>query len=101
MKRNIGKRPGELSAALKSKLEASAQSSAEPGLRVQLARSISMVFAPSGYKAPAEAGSVPEDSLELEYVHGYGGKNMRANLFLNEAGRVVYPMAALGVVCDP
>ena len=74
MKRNIGKRPGELSAALKSKLEASAQSSAEPGLRVQLARSISMVFAPSGYKAPAEAGSVPEDSLELEYVHGYGGQ---------------------------
>ena len=44
---------------------------------------------------------MPEDSLELEYVHGYGGKNMRANLFLNEAGRVVYPMAALGVVCDP
>ena len=101
MKR-LGKRPSsEISSALKARLSESEDSSASPGLRVQLARSISMVFAPSGYKAPAEAGSVPEDSLELEYVHGYGGKNMRANLFLNEAGRVVYPMAALGVVCDP
>ena len=100
--KKVGKRPAtEVSPALKEKLSTSADGNAESGIRVQLARSISMVFAPSGYKAPAEAGSVPEDSLELEYVHGYGGKNMRANLFLNEAGRVVYPMAALGVVCDP
>ena len=61
--KKMGKRPGELSAALKEKLSASTSGDAEPGLRVQLARAMSMVFAPSGYKADALVGTVPEDSL--------------------------------------
>ena len=99
--KKMGKRPGELSSALKEKLGASAASDTQPGMRVQLARSISMVFAPSGYEAGPDVGSVPEDSLELQHVHGYSGKTGRSNVFLNEDGHVVYPLAALGVVSNP
>ena len=66
--KKMGKRPGDLSDALKEKLSQSSTGDAEPGMRVQLARSISMVFAPSKYEASPDVGSVPTDSLELEHV---------------------------------
>ena len=61
---------------------------------------MAVVYAPSGYKPPADLGSVPLDSLELEHVHGYNGKNCRHNLKINANGHLVYTVAATGVVYD-
>jgi len=99
-KKKMGKRPGELSATLKEKLESSSNGDMQPGIRVQLARSMSTVFAPSGYVNIEGSGAVPDASLELEYVYGYNGSACRDYVFLNADGEVVYPIAALGVVYD-
>ena len=67
---------------------------------VELGSTKTTVMAPSGH---VEAGGIslpPDDSLELEYVYGYSGHSTRDSVHLNMNGHVVYPIAALGVVCD-
>uniref|UniRef100_A0A8C0UQ86 EMAP like 6 n=1 Tax=Cyanistes caeruleus TaxID=156563 RepID=A0A8C0UQ86_CYACU len=40
----------------------------------------------------------PEDSLKLQFIHGYRGYDCRNNLFYTQAGEVVYHIAAVAVV---
>ncbi|XP_054543716.1 echinoderm microtubule-associated protein-like 6 [Talpa occidentalis] len=40
----------------------------------------------------------PEDSLKLQFIHGYRGYDCRNNLFYTQAGEVVYHIAAVSVV---
>eukprot|EP00735_Rhodelphis_limneticus_P013833 TRINITY_DN778_c0_g1::TRINITY_DN778_c0_g1_i1::g.18392::m.18392 TRINITY_DN778_c0_g1::TRINITY_DN778_c0_g1_i1::g.18392 ORF type:complete len:868 (+),score=361.39,sp/Q05BC3/EMAL1_MOUSE/34.07/6e-133,WD40/PF00400.27/0.14,WD40/PF00400.27/0.00013,WD40/PF00400.27/3.4,WD40/PF00400.27/1.3,WD40/PF00400.27/0.0074,WD40/PF00400.27/1.2e+03,WD40/PF00400.27/0.56,WD40/PF00400.27/0.00013,WD40/PF00400.27/0.003,WD40/PF00400.27/9.9e-06,HELP/PF03451.9/3.3e-16,HELP/PF03451.9/3.9e+03,Cytochrom_D1/PF02239.11/1.9e+02,Cytoc len=58
------------------------------------------VYAPTGYQEPADARQVPESKFDLEFVHGYRGRDSFNNLFWVGDDRIVYPTAALGVVYD-
>lgn len=89
----------QVSEALKESLSGAASADEEPGLRVQLARTIGLVFAPSGWQKQPDEGKVPGDSLELEHVHGYNGEQPGC-LHINADGLVVYMVAAAGVVHD-
>lgn len=40
-------------------------------------------------------------TLDLEWVHGYNGSCTASNAFYTSEGKVVYFVAALGVVYDP
>ncbi|XP_045150033.1 echinoderm microtubule-associated protein-like 6 [Echinops telfairi] len=40
----------------------------------------------------------PEESLKLQFIHGYRGYDCRNNLFYTQAGEVVYHVAAVAVV---
>ncbi|XP_075781606.1 echinoderm microtubule-associated protein-like 6 isoform X3 [Pelodiscus sinensis] len=40
----------------------------------------------------------PEDSLKLQFVHGYRGYDCRNNLFYTQTGEVVYHIAAVAIV---
>ncbi|XP_033874936.2 echinoderm microtubule-associated protein-like 6 isoform X2 [Acipenser ruthenus] len=40
----------------------------------------------------------PEESLKLQFVHGYRGYDCRNNLFYTQAGEVVYHIAAVAVI---
>lgn len=44
---------------------------------------------------------VPTQDYELEYVYGYRTYDCRQNLYFTASGKVVYNVAALGVVLDP
>ena len=52
-------------------------------------------------RPPADALKLPEDTLKLEFVHGYRAHDVRANLAYDARGCLVFPAAALGVVMDP
>ena len=87
----------------------------QPGIRAQLGRAISLVFAPSGQQETPKTGEVPmccfsvclpwltpalpvlqvpESSLMLEFVYGYDGNQQHDNLFFNSMGHLVYGIAA-------
>ena len=53
------------------------------------------------FDPPADALKLPEDTLKLEFVHGYRAHDVRANLAYDARGCLVFPAAALGVVMDP
>ena len=44
--------------------------------------------------------TLPLQKLELEFVHGYRGYDCRDNLFYTSKGKVVYHIAAVGIVLD-
>jgi len=44
---------------------------------------------------------VPSEEYELEYVYGYRTYDCRQNLYFTSTGKVVYNVAALGVILDP
>ena len=66
----MGRKPGDVSVELKKSYASSASAQKESGVRVQLGRTMAVVYAPSGYKPPGDLGAVPVDSLELQHVHG-------------------------------
>eukprot|EP01022_Parablepharisma_sp_SALTPOND_P033101 TRINITY_DN88194_c2_g1_i1.p1 TRINITY_DN88194_c2_g1~~TRINITY_DN88194_c2_g1_i1.p1 ORF type:complete len:765 (+),score=75.12 TRINITY_DN88194_c2_g1_i1:175-2295(+) len=45
--------------------------------------------------------SMPKEDYGLEYVYGYRMYDCRQNLYFTNTGKVVYHVAALGVVLDP
>ena len=53
------------------------------------------------FDPPADALKLPDDTLKLEFVHGYRAHDVRANLAYDNRGQLVFPAAALGVVMDP
>ena len=67
---------------------------------------------PSNYKRPKNAvileslkfaqGAVPDENLQLRYVHGYRGFDTRNNLKYTKSadGEIVYTAAGLGIVSD-
>ena len=54
------------------------------------------IVAPS--KAPKADPSPPDAHLKLQWVHGYRSFDSRSNLYYNQSGDVVYPVAAVVVV---
>ena len=54
------------------------------------------IVAPS--KAPKADSSPPDAHLKLDWVHGYRSFDSRSNLYYNQSGDVVYPVAAVVVV---
>jgi hypothetical protein len=49
--------------------------------------------------APGEKRlAAPDDSVHLEFVHGYRGFDCRNNLFYTQNGEIVYHVAAVGIV---
>ena len=83
-------------------LRGSADADSEPPVKYQAGRAMTSVFAPSQhvYTAPKGSENVPEASLELHHVYGYNGRTMKNNIFINDAGKFVYPIAATAVVLD-
>ena len=64
-------------------------------------------FPPSDYVGPEDARETDDLShvhggncLHLAFAFGYCGRRSRSNLFYNADGRIVYHVAALGVVYD-
>ncbi|XP_076816178.1 echinoderm microtubule-associated protein-like 2 isoform X2 [Clavelina lepadiformis] len=49
-------------------------------------------------KAPSQ---LPENSLKLEWVYGYRGKDCRSNVYFLPTGEIVYFVAAVVVLYDP
>ena len=49
----------------------------------------------------AEHDKPPNSHLELDFVHGYGGHNNNANLFVVASGELLYNAGALCVIFDP
>ena len=47
-----------------------------------------------------EKVKAPPKSLDLEYVHGFGGFNRIGNLFYVQTGELLYTVATLAVVHD-
>ena len=47
---------------------------------------------------PPTDNSIPDDDLNLRWVHGYRAYDSRNNLRYTARGELVYPAAALGVV---
>jgi WD40 repeat protein len=98
----LGLKPAKVtSPAFLAKYGGSASAEAQPPVRVQLARSVSSLFLPTGLVESREHAEPPNDSLELEYVYGYNGRDGKANAHLNAEGRVVYHTAAVGITLDP
>ncbi|KXZ56858.1 hypothetical protein GPECTOR_1g774 [Gonium pectorale] len=62
------------------------------------------VFPPSNWDGTAALRSAkkPKAGLKLEFVYGYAGvENTASNIFFTGDGRLVYYLAAVGVVYDP
>lgn len=56
---------------------------------------------PSGFiKAPRDQNAAPRVHLELDWVHGYRAKDCRNDVRVLPSGRLLYHMAAVGVVMD-
>ncbi|CAH1792746.1 unnamed protein product [Owenia fusiformis] len=49
-------------------------------------------------KPGEKRGKAPTQGLKLEFIHGYRGYDCRNNLFYTQDGRVVYHVAAAGIV---
>ena len=43
----------------------------------------------------------PDQSYEIEFVHGYKSDLTRQNLYYNSNNKCVYMTAALGIILDP
>eukprot|EP01116_Phalansterium_solitarium_P002565 TRINITY_DN1264_c2_g1_i5.p1 TRINITY_DN1264_c2_g1~~TRINITY_DN1264_c2_g1_i5.p1 ORF type:complete len:658 (+),score=335.13 TRINITY_DN1264_c2_g1_i5:2551-4524(+) len=43
----------------------------------------------------------PKGGLDLDFVYGYRGYDTRNNLFYNKDGKIVYHVAAVGLILDP
>jgi HELP motif len=59
------------------------------------------VFAPSKWDPSlvGRSAALPKRTLELEFVHGYEGRNITSsNLHYNKHGQMVYHVAAVGIV---
>ncbi|KAK3284095.1 hypothetical protein CYMTET_8242, partial [Cymbomonas tetramitiformis] len=57
---------------------------------------------PSRWRAQGGAEYEPcAEGLRLEHVHGYRGYDAYNNVFFTRSGKLVYSVAALGVVLDP
>ena len=56
---------------------------------------------PPKFSPQADTYNLPRESLRLEWAYGYNGCDGRCNLAYDKFGRVVYPVAAVGVVLDP
>ena len=61
------------------------------------------IVAPSQYPTahPKDAERCPEDTLKLEFVHGYRAHDTRGNLAYDKFGKLCYHAAALGVAMHP
>ncbi|CAM9609602.1 unnamed protein product [Scytosiphon promiscuus] len=46
----------------------------------------------------SEDSCIPDEDLELEWIHGYSAQGSRQNLVYNRNGEIVYPAACAGVV---
>ena len=66
-------------------------------------------FPPTDYVGPDDPretddlSTLPKgenNALQMQFVYGYCGRRVRQNLFYNADGKVVYHVAALGVVYD-
>ena len=55
---------------------------------------------PSDYQPHAGESNAPENTLELEFVHGYRCFDTRNNLFYTADNKIVYHTAAVGIVYD-
>ena len=59
------------------------------------------VFAPTDWD-PVElerSAAVPDKTMELDFVHGYEGRStLSSNLHYNAEGRIIYHVAAVGIV---
>ena len=56
---------------------------------------------PSGFiKAPRDQNAAPRVHLDLDWVHGYRAKDCRNDVRLLPSGKLIYHMAAVGVVMD-
>lgn len=44
--------------------------------------------------------NAPDESYEIDFVHGYKSDSIRQNLFYNNQGHAVYMTAALGIVLN-
>ena len=90
--KKMGKKPGEVSKELKEKYKDSATADTQPGQRVQLARTITTVMAPTGFEFKKKDHDIPNDSLELSYVYGYQSK-CGNNVAMASDGQLVYHIA--------
>ena len=85
LNRRTGRRPAaQPSEALVSKLAAAASADAQPCMRVQLARSMASIYAPTDYKLLPDAGLGPSRALRLAYTYGYNGAKCRDSIHLTE-----------------
>jgi WD40 repeat protein len=50
---------------------------------------------------PKLNSNAPKANYKPNYVYGYRGYDSRQNLFFNKEGKLVYPLAALGIIMDP
>ena len=50
---------------------------------------------------PVIDASPPEESFEIDFVHGYKSDLTRQNLYYNNNKQCVYMTAALGIILDP
>jgi microtubule-associated protein-like 6 len=50
---------------------------------------------------PERNGSMPDDSLELEWIHGYRSQDCRNNVRYNSDGGIVYHAAGAGILYSP
>jgi microtubule-associated protein-like 6 len=48
-----------------------------------------------------DATACPDDTLKLEFVHGYRAHDTRSNLSYDKTGKLCYHAAALGIVMHP
>jgi len=69
----------------------------KPGVKIQMGRSMGVVFPPSSYEPHPEEDSVPRASLQLEHVYGYNG-SLPHSVSINKEGSVVYATAGVGVI---
>jgi len=77
---------------------ATATAETQPGVRVQLARAMSLLFAPTNFSLPYQAGAVPSADLCLDYIYGYNGNQGRHNVQVNASGEVCYHVAGTCVL---
>eukprot|EP00351_Strombidinopsis_sp_SopsisLIS2011_P002524 CAMPEP_0116886858 /NCGR_PEP_ID=MMETSP0463-20121206/20829_1 /TAXON_ID=181622 /ORGANISM="Strombidinopsis sp, Strain SopsisLIS2011" /LENGTH=70 /DNA_ID=CAMNT_0004547941 /DNA_START=566 /DNA_END=778 /DNA_ORIENTATION=+ len=54
---------------------------------------------PTSHPKPTKAK--PQESYEIDFVHGYKNETVRQNLFYNNDSHPVYMTAALGVILNP
>eukprot|EP00743_Colponemidia_sp_Colp-15_P001291 GILK01001415.1.p1 GENE.GILK01001415.1~~GILK01001415.1.p1 ORF type:complete len:813 (-),score=157.91 GILK01001415.1:340-2727(-) len=80
--------------------ESSRGSMADDGIRATFGRQQTLVFSPTNFQPASDAAAAPQESLQLDYVHGYNGKNGRHNLHFPDDQHIVYSIAGLGVVHD-
>eukprot|EP00698_Gefionella_okellyi_P014107 TRINITY_DN389_c0_g1_i1.p1 TRINITY_DN389_c0_g1~~TRINITY_DN389_c0_g1_i1.p1 ORF type:complete len:769 (-),score=209.02 TRINITY_DN389_c0_g1_i1:235-2541(-) len=59
------------------------------------------VVNPSGFKAASNSAAEPDQKLKLEWVYGYRGDDVRGNVYYTATGKLLYFIAAAGIVYDP